>query len=91
MKKLSFEKLRRVEVDWRDSASMDGWSARATYEQEGVPALCRSIGYLLNSTEAHVLLVQNLGIGLGEHVSASISIPRSCIVKMRTLQGGLPR
>jgi hypothetical protein len=77
--------MKRVEVEWWDSASADlGWRPQAEYRKEVGPLQCRTVGYLLNRTPKHVTVVQNWD--RNDKVSDSMSIPRSCITKLRVLR-----
>ena len=78
------KKLRMVEVEWVDSCIDGGWRMKEAYlTNEGV-AQCCSIGYLLRSSRKEVMMVQSQ-TNSGK-VSDSISIPRSCVKKMRYLE-----
>lgn len=78
---------RRVEVEWRDSASQGGWrSVKEQREQRGVGPM-RSVGYVLIHDQDVVQLAQSMS-GMTGHVSDTITIPRENITRMKTLTGG---
>lgn len=80
---------RRVEVEWRDSASSGQWGSKKQYRKrrESVGPV-RSIGYLLTHDKDVVQLVQSQSLGTRD-ITDAITIPRECVTKIRKLKGGL--
>lgn len=78
---------RLVLVEWEDSVRpVAEWQWVDDY---AVPAvvLCASVGYLIADTKAAIALAPNLGTicEAGVQACGIIRIPRSAIVRMRTL------
>jgi hypothetical protein len=80
--------LRLVEVEWIDSMEIPSW--RSPHEMRDAAAdeldmLCHSVGWLIEETDAYVLLVSNIQAS-GEGVSSGMAIPRFAVVKLRDLR-----
>lgn len=76
-------KRRIVEVEWVDSASTGGWGHPDAFIKSGL-ARCRTVGYVLERTKDHIVVVQNVGDDTGR-VGESMAIPASCIRSVRRL------
>lgn len=81
MTSLISEKRPLVLVDWLDSHIRAGW--RDDHD-EGQPAVCRSVGWLVAKDRRRITLVQSLANN-GE-AADSITIPRAAVTRMRTLR-----
>ena len=75
-----------VEVFWVDSAGRSRWDTLEAYKKER-PALCKTCGYLLESTKSHVSVALSQGDSttLRSTVLDAIVIPRGCVTKIRRL------
>lgn len=75
-----------VEVLWDDSMSHGGWQAPAAYTWG---MACRSIGWLLERTPSHLVLLQSQN----EHgqVAEALEIPRRAVRQVRVLERGQRR
>lgn len=80
-------KLRKVEIEWRDSFQRYGWADIDEYHKEGAPSTCHSVGYLVRKDKNSVVLVMSLSDN--GNACASMTIPREAVVRMRYLKGGL--
>lgn len=82
---------RRVEVDWIDSTSHDGWDDEhkvlAESEQDDYMTCC-TIGYLIKETDELVMLAGSLSTSgpRSRNVGHVMSIPKSAIVARRELR-----
>lgn len=83
---MSFPTLRKVEVEWIDSATSGGWTDVDNYRDKQA-WLCRSSGYLLVKDSEKVIVLQTTSV-TGSATDA-ITIPRSCVKRMRYVTGGL--
>lgn len=72
-----------VEVDWIDSCVRGRWDSQENYATES-GARCRTAGYLLKKTPKVVIIMQSQG--LGGSVADSMTIPMSCVTKIRRLK-----
>lgn len=71
-----------VEVSWLDACVQGKWGRKDDYLKEG-PMLCRTAGYLLKKDKSVVIIVQSQSVAGG--VADSMTIPRSCVTKIRRL------
>lgn len=87
MKKVvtKFPLSRRVEVDWRDSASRGGWDTVEHHRAYSKVGPMRSIGYLLKKDKDVIQLAQSMS-SLTEHVADTVTIPRENITRIRTVR-----
>ena len=76
---------RLIEVHWKDSAFHRGWSSAATKRSEMGVALCRTAGYLVESTKECVKVAHSVDHE-NESFADGIAIPRVAITKIRRLQ-----
>lgn len=65
-------------IDWVDIVVYGGW--RKDYEK---PAVCRSVGYIVEETDTHIVLAATVG-GEGEarEWNQCVTIPKGCITKV---------
>ena len=79
-------KMKRVEVEWVDTATHGGWYPVGDFlhTQKVGPLVCKSIGYLMRKDDECVVVVQS--VSENDKASDSISIPVKCVVKIRNLQ-----
>ena len=76
-----------LEVFWVDSCSRGRWDSLTNYQKE-VPALCRTVGYLVKQTRTYITLALSQGdmTAMSNNVLDSISIPRGCVTRIRQLK-----
>ena len=75
--------MKRVEVEWTDSALvLAGWHNAEDAERalEKIWMGCRTTGYLIRDTPEYVVIA--LSVGDGGHVADGIAIPRFAIQKI---------
>jgi len=79
------ETLRRVEVEWLDSATQMQWLPLTHYldPRRIGPLPCTSVGYLMRHDDEAVVVVQSLAEN--DSAADSISIPTACVQKIRRL------
>jgi len=73
---------KKVEVEWRDSASRGGW--QSVEEERGRCAVgpIRSLGYLLTSNKKVVQITQSMS-GMTGDVADTITIPRENVIRIK--------
>lgn len=71
-----------VKVDWLDASARGGWDPLSSYRSRDVVKI-QSVGRLTRNTRKSVQLMQNFDEHNG--VSDSMSIPKSCVVKMTVI------
>lgn len=77
-------KRRRIlEVEWDDSATLSRWGYEKEHTESSV-AKCRSVGYLIERNEKHIVLALNASDETGR-VGDTISIPAACVRKVRRI------
>jgi hypothetical protein len=76
-------RLKAVEVDWIDSGERSGWGSAQTHRGSG-PIQCRTAGYLLKRDKQTIVIVLNTNAE--GQVGESITIPASCVKKVRRLK-----
>jgi hypothetical protein len=75
-------KLKLVEVTWVDSYTQHGWKPTTDFlEDQGFD--CKSVGYLIQKSAEWVQLIQTQGPN--DKLADSITIPRACVKKIRSL------
>ena len=80
--------MRKVEVEWRDSSSYQGWASKEHYLAKAAgPSVCTTVGYLMIKNENEIFLVMNHSEN--DNVDLGMTIPRECVLKIRYLKGGL--
>lgn len=83
--------LQAVEIEWMDSATISGWNRPSEYTQLSGLSPCVSVGYLTKYTRTEVQIVQSRhdlvkAPGTSDWYGEGLSIPRSCVKKVRTLK-----
>jgi hypothetical protein len=80
--------VRRVQVEWVDSVSDDGWVVRedavTRAAKEGMLD-CVSVGMLLDETEEYVLLATS-HMRDGDLVQGCLQIPRAAVLSVKELR-----
>lgn len=71
--------MKRVEVTWVDSATVEGWKSR---DETTAPVRCRSIGYVVERTATKIVLAQSQ---TSEQLCGLFAIPAGAITKVRKL------
>jgi hypothetical protein len=76
-----------VEVFWVDSCSRGRWAGLDDYRKER-PAICKTCGYLVAQTKTYITIALSQGdmTAMSNNVLDSISIPRSCVTRIRRLK-----
>lgn len=77
---------RRVEVEWRDSASRGGWDSPGAHRARRGVGPCRSLGYLLTMDKDVVQLAQSQSAMTGD-VTDTVTIPRENVIRIKRLRG----
>lgn len=74
-----------VEIEWLDSIGVPAVWEDAVEAEAGslVPSIITTVGYLWESAENFVTVCQSMSPA---QVARRFSIPRGCIVKMRTIR-----
>lgn len=73
-----------VEIEWVDSCSVGGWH-RPEHFTEASIANCRTVGYILERTSRHIVVVQNYGDDT-RNVGEGMAIPAKAIKRVRRLK-----
>jgi hypothetical protein len=79
-------RLKAVEITWQDSMHQSGWHklsdniALTKAELEH-----RTVGYVIHDTADVVAVVQSVSLN-GFSADSTMTIPKSCILKMRPLR-----
>lgn len=87
--------MKLVEVDWIDSSSSFTWTNldKLKSDSKTRSLLCRTVGYLAVDEDDRIGLIQNLAWANDKDPPTSgdsmMTIPRSAIVKIRKLSGGI--
>lgn len=75
------KRRRLVEVIWDDAVTGNAWVSGA--EADGfVPARCKTAGYLVKRTKAHVTIASTIGEG-DDECNAITTIPRPFLKSLR--------
>jgi hypothetical protein len=74
--------MRVAHIEWIDSEADIGWE-KPEYESDWL-GRCHSVGFVVAETDNYVVLANSVESDHGE-CNGRISIPRSSILKMRTL------
>ena len=80
---LYMKEYKRVEVEWDDSCSNNGWQCADTAKSHST-AQCRTVSYLVKSSKKSITLVQSLS-NTG-NISELMAIPRGCIKSIKVLK-----
>ena len=76
----------RVEVEWVDSCTRGNWDSLERHRKESRPSRCRSIGYLIESSDRCITVAQSMSTD-SQNISDTMSIPRKAITRVRRIQG----
>lgn len=74
----------RIEVEWRDSHSHQGWDTTEGHRGNASVGPMRSIGYVLAKDRHIIQLAQSMSAITG-HVADTITIPRENVIRMRRI------
>lgn len=77
-------KMSLVEVVWDDAATSGRWLSLKTYIEDRGIVECRAVGYLTKKNAREIQVVQQ--ISKEGDVSDSVTIPRSCVRRIRRLR-----
>ena len=75
---------KRVEVEWMDSCATGGWKSVETHLKNSGLLICRTLGYLVEETEVHLLIAQSQSHDT-KNVSDTIAIPRAMVRRFRRI------
>jgi len=82
--KKDLRSMPKVEIVWIDSCTSGRWRTLDDYQDNEGLVECHSIGYMTKKNKKEVQVVQQ--ISREARVADSITIPRSCIKKIRRLK-----
>lgn len=77
-------KMPLVEIVWDDAATSGRWLSLKTYIEDRGIVECRAAGYMTKKNAREVQVVQQ--ISKEGDVSDSVTIPRSCVKRIRRLR-----
>ena len=77
-----------VAVEWLDHCTRDGPAWQSMEDVKGLsPAVCYSVGYLINETDQYVTIAAHVGPDDDDHeVGGAMCIVKSCIVRRECLR-----
>lgn len=89
------EDLPRVEIEWLDSVSLDGWHSPESTEREltGDAALKHvTVALLIHDLDDRIVVALSAGVDEdGSQLDAPMAIPRVSILSIRELERGARR
>lgn len=78
---MSYPKFKRVEVEWRDACSHSGWYDAPQADEQLIPYMVRSSGYVVRSDNEGITLAQSI-TSTGK-LGDMLFVPRGMVRKVR--------